>query len=166
MEVKLPRNREHPARTATLELRWASVQLVPPRLVCKNSWGAITIHALEAKEVQPPAGVEPIDWVLLSDWEIKSLKSARRRVRWYGLRWGIECWHEVLKDGCGVETRQMKSAQALTRSLVLDMIVAWRVLLLCRLGKSHPNLPASVLYSPEELAILEVIKKRPSPRQL
>lgn len=54
----------------------------------------------------------------------------------------------------------MKSAQALTRSLVLDMIVAWRVLLLCRLGKSHPNLPASVLYTPEELAILEVYKKK------
>ena len=160
MEVKIPRSREHAARTATLELRWAPVQIVPPRVGCKNSWGAITIHALEAKEVHPPVGVEPIDWVLLSDWKIESLKSARRWVRWYGLRWGIECWHQVLKDGCGVETRQMKSAQALTRSLVLDMIVAWRVLLLCRLGKSHPNLPASGLYTPEELAILEVFKKK------
>ena len=56
----------------------------------------------------------------------------------------------------------MKSAQALTRSLVLDMIVAWRVLLLCRLGKSHPELPASILYGPEELAILEVLKKKES----
>ena len=84
---------------------------------------------------------------------------ARRLVRWYGLRWGIECWHQVLKDTCGVETRQMKSAEALSRALVLDMIVAWRVLLLCRLGKAHPNLPASVLYRPEELAVLEVLKK-------
>ena len=161
LEVKIPRRREHPARTATLELRWAPVQIVPPRVGCKNSWGAIPIYALEAKEVHPPAGVEPIDWVLLTDWKIASLKTARRLVRWYGLRWGIECWHQVLKDGCGVETRQMKSAQALIRSLVLDMIVAWRILLLCRLGQSHPHLPASVLYSPEELAILEVIKKKP-----
>jgi len=160
MEVKIPRRPSQPARTATLELRWASLQIVPPRVGCKNSWRPITLYALEAKEVRPPAGVEPIEWVLLTDWKIDSLKTARRLVRWYGLRWGIECWHQVLKDGCGVETRQMKSAQALTRSLVLDMIMAWRVLLLCRLGKSHPDLPASVLYSPEELTILEILKKK------
>jgi hypothetical protein len=59
-----------------------------------------------------------------------------------------------------VETRQMKSAEALSRALALDMMVAWRVLLLCRLGKAHPHLPAAVLYSPEELAILEVLKKK------
>ena len=85
---------------------------------------------------------------------------ARRLVRWYGLRWGIECWHQVLKDVCRVESRQMESAQALSRALVLDMIVAWRVLLLCRLGKAHPNLPAAVLYRPEELAILETFQKK------
>ena len=160
LEVKIPRSRQHSARTALLELRWTPIQIVPPRVGCKNSWGSITLYALEAKETHPPAGVEPIDWVRLTDWKIDSLKTARRLVRWYGLRWGIECWHQVLKDGCGVERRQMKSAQALTRSLVLDMIVAWRILLLCRLGQSHPNLPASVLYGPEELAILEVLKKK------
>jgi len=34
--------------------------------------------------------------------------------------------------------------------------------LLCRLGKAHPHLPASILYSLEELAILEVLKKNAS----
>ena len=160
MKVRVPRRQNQPARIATLELRWATVEIMPPRVGCKTSWGALRLQALEAKEVDGPAGVEPIEWVLLTDWKIDSLKTARRLVRWYGLRWGIECWHQVLKDGCGVELRQLKSAQALTRSLVLDMMVAWRVLLHCRLGKSCPNLPASVLYSPEELDILEVLKKK------
>jgi len=118
------------------------------------------LWALIAKEINPPPGVEPIEWKLLSDWKIDSLKTARRMVRWYGLRWGIECWHQVLKDVCKVEKRQMKSAKALGRALAVDMIVAWRVLLLCRMGKTHPNLPASLLYSPEELAVLEVLKKK------
>ena len=87
-------------------------------------------------------------------------EAARRLIRWYGRRWGIQCWHQVLKDVCKVETRQMKSAEALSRVLTLDMIVAWRVLLLCRLGKTHPHLPASLLYSPEELAVLEVLLKK------
>jgi hypothetical protein len=113
-----------------------------------------------ATEVNPAAGAEPIEWLLLTNWPIKDLKTARRLVRWYGLRWGIECWHQVLKDVCRVEKRQMKTAEALGRALVLDMIVAWRVLLACRLGQAHPHLPAGLLYSPEELAILEVIKKK------
>jgi hypothetical protein len=159
MVVEIPRNKDRPARTAALELRWAKIHIQPPRVGCKNSWGAMELWALMAKEINPAKGVEPIDWVLLSDWKIDSPKMARRLVRWYGLRWGIECWHQVLKDVCQVETRQMKSAEALSRALVLDMIVAWRVLLLCRLGKAHPHLPASVLYTPEELAVLEVFKK-------
>ena len=65
----------------------------------------------------------------------------------------------MLKDVCKVETRQMKTAQSLSRALVLDMIVAWRVLLLCRLGKAHPHVPAAWLYSPQELAVLEILKK-------
>ncbi len=162
MTVQIPRRSNQASRSASLELRWAQIQIVPPHIGCKNSWGATTITVLEARETQPPAGCEPIHWVLLTDWKIDSLKTARRLIRWYGLRWGIECWHQVLKDGCGVETRQMKSAQALTRSLVLDMIVAWRVLWLCRLGKQCPELPASICYSPEELAILEVLKKKPA----
>lgn len=160
MSVKIPRNTDRPARTATLELRWAKIQIKPPRVGCKNSWGVTELWALLAKEIAPPKGVEPIQWMLLSDCKIDSLKTARRRVRWYGLRWGIECWHQVLKDVCKVETRQMKSAKALSRALALDLMVSWRVLLLCRLGKAHPHLPASLLYSPEELAILEVLKKK------
>ena len=158
MEVEIPRNKDRLARTARLELRWARIQIKPPRVGCKNSWGTTGLSALMAREINPPKGAEPIDWVLLSDWKIDSAKTARRMVQWYGLRWGIECWHQVLKDVCRVETRQLKTAQALSRAVVLDMIVAWRVLLLCRLGKAHPHLPASVLYSPEELAILEVFK--------
>ena len=159
MAVEIPRRADRPARTATLELRWAKIQIQPPRVGCKNSWGPLELWALLATEVNPPPGAEPIDWLLLTDWPIPTLKMARRLIRWYGLRWGIECWHQVLKDVCRVETRQMKTAEALGRALVLDMIVAWRVLLLCRLGQAHPNLPASVLYTPAELAVLEVFKK-------
>ncbi len=39
------------------------------------------------------------------------------------------------------------------------MIVASRILLLTRLGKEHPELPAELFYSPEELAVLAVKKK-------
>ena len=159
MTVTVPRTKNQPPRTAELELRWHQVQIRPPAVGLKKSWPALRIYALLACEVGAPKGVEPIDWLLLSTWPITSLKIARRHVRWYGLRWGIECWHRVLKSGCWVERRQMKSARALERALALDMIIASRVLLLNRLGKEHPDLPADLFYSPEELAVLQLKKK-------
>jgi hypothetical protein len=55
----------------------------------------------------------------------------------------------------------MKTAQVLERALALDMIIASRALLLNRLGKEHPDLPAELFYSCDELEVLEVKKKRP-----
>jgi hypothetical protein len=159
MEVKVPRSKEHPARVATLELRWQQVEVKPPAVAMKKSWPTLKLYAVLAREVGAPAGIKPIQWLLLSTWPVNNLKMARRLVRWYGLRWGIECWHRVLKVVCGVEQRQMKTALALERALALDMIVASRVLLLKRLGKEHPDLPADLFYSQEELAVLEVKKK-------
>lgn len=161
LSVAIPRRQDRPARTAELELRWKAVELCPPAVALKKSWPSIPIFALWAREKNPPQGAEPIDWVLLTSWPIKSLKTARRLVKWYGLRWGIECWHKVLKEGCKVERRQMKSALALERALAFDMMIACRVLLLSRLGKTHPDLPAEIFYSPEELAVVGIKKKRP-----
>jgi len=157
--VEVPRRVGHPARRATLELRWKQVELRPPAVALKKSWPPLKVYVVWAREVGAPAGVEPIDWMLVTTWPVATLKMARRLVRWYALRWGIECWHKVLKVVCGVERRQMKSAQALERALALDMIVTSRVLLLSRLGKEHPDLPAELFYSPEELEVLEVKKK-------
>jgi len=160
MQVKVPRNKNRPGRIATLSLKWTAIEVNPPQVALKKSWQPITLYVVMAQEKNPPPGVEPIQWVLLTDWKINSLKMARRMVQWYALRWGIECWHQVLKDVCGVEKRQMKSAQALERALVLDMTVAWRAQFLCRLGKESPNLPASLYYTEQELRVLEAHRDR------
>jgi hypothetical protein len=159
MKVQVPRRQGRPARTARLELRWMQAQISPPAVALKKSWPALNLYALWATEPDIDPGTEPIDWLLLSTWPVTTVKTARRLVRWYSLRWGIECWHKVLKVVCGVEKRQMKSAQVLERALALDMIIASRALLLNRLGKEHPDLPAELYYSADELEVLEVKKK-------
>jgi len=160
MKVQVPRRQGRPSRMAKLELRWQEVEMSPPAVALKKSWPALKLYALWARELEAPAGTEPVDWLLLSTWPIKTLKMARRLVRWYSLRWSIECWHKVLKVVCGVEKRQMKTARVLERALALDMIIASRALLLNRLGKEHPDLPAELFYTSEELEVIEVKKKR------
>jgi hypothetical protein len=159
MEIVAPRRQGQPAREVTLEIRWAEIQIEPPAVALKQSWPSLKMHAVMAREAGAPAGATAIEWVLATDWPVTDFKRAVRLVKWYGLRWGIECWHRVLKVGCGVERRQLRTARALTRALALDMIVAQRVLLLNRLGKDQPGLPASVVYTPEEVRMLEYLKK-------
>jgi hypothetical protein len=163
MEVRVPRRKDQPARAAILQVRWAAIEMAPPQVTIKRNWQPLRAYAVFAHESNPPAGVEPIHWVLLTDWKVQSLKMALRMIQWYSQRWGIECWHQVLKDVCKVEKRQMKSDDALQRALVLDMIVAWRVQMLVRLGKDQPDLPAALFYAPEELAVLEDYKKKRLP---
>lgn len=158
--MRVPRRQNQLARETLLEMRWARVQFPPPAGAIKKSWPSLERYAVLAQEIGAPPGVQAIEWVLVTDYEVKSLKMAVRLVRWYALRWGIECWHRVLKVGCGVEKRQFRTARALTRALALDMIVAQRVLLMNRLGKDHPDLPASVVYTPQEVRMLEVVKKK------
>jgi len=164
LKVDVPRRVGRAARVARLELRWLEVEIQPPAVALKKSWPPLRLWAVRARKTETGGRDDPIEWVLLSTWPVKTLKMARRLVGWYALRWGIECWHKVLKVVCGVERRQMKSAQALERALALDMIVASRVLLLTRLGKEHPELPAEVVYTREELEVLAVVKKKEDPR--
>jgi hypothetical protein len=160
MQVRVPRRKDRPARIATLEVRWSAIQAAPPQVALKKSWPTLPLYAVLAREIEAPAGQKPIEWVLITDWIIDSLKMATRLIKWYSLRWGIECWHQTLKDVCKVEKRQMESARALERALVLDMIVAWRALMLCRLGKAQPSWKASFFYSSEELEVLELYRPK------
>ena len=54
----------------------------------------------------------------------------------------------------------MKPPMHPNSSLTPILIVAWRAQMLCRLGKESPNLPAWLYYSQQELAVLEVYKKK------
>jgi hypothetical protein len=108
--------------------------------------------------------VEPIEWMLLTDLPVTTWEQAWEKVQWYCRRWGIEEWHRALKNGCGVEQREFKKAEHLQRVLAFDLIIAWRVLACVKLGRALPQLPASVLYSPDELQVLwGTLKKRERP---
>ena len=111
-------------------------------------------------EPNPPAGLEALDWMLLTDMPITNGQEAWEKVQWYCRRWGIEEWHRILKSGCGVEKREFKSAENLQRVLAFDLIVAWRVMACLKAGRTHPELPAAAFYTPVELAVLGATLKK------
>ena len=86
--------------------------------------------------------------MLLTDLPVTTAEQAWEKVQWDCRRWGIEEWHRALKNGCGVEQREFKTAEHLQRVLAFDLSVAWRVLACVKLGRVLPQLPASVWARP------------------
>ena len=72
----------------------------------------------------------------------------------YAVRWQIEEYHRVLKSGCQTEARQLESAEPLLKILMIDLVVAWRVLQLNRMARTSPDSPAIEHFSPQEIQVL------------
>lgn len=162
-KLRLPRGPGRPARTARVELRFAPVTIQAPAAGCKKGWPPLALHAVWVREIDAPQGVEALDWMLLSDLPVANLREAWERVQWYQKRWLIEEWHRALKTGCNAEGREFKKAEHLKRALAFDLIVAWRILAAIKLGRILPQLPAKLLYSDEELAVLSALSKKNPP---
>jgi len=148
LKVQVPRKDGKPGRLATLAIRFARVTLSPPCL--KEDQPPLTLWAVEAREVHPPKGASRIWWQLLTTLPVQTFEAAVEKVGWYALRWQIEVLHKVLKSGCQVEQRQLETAARLQRVAMVDLIVAWRVLALCKAGRENPEGLASDWLSSEE----------------
>lgn len=146
------------ARKATLTVRAARVQLQPPiRHANKDPIGIWIIHA---KEDNPPQGEDSIEWFLLTTMTIANSADAEQCLRWYCLRWRIEDWHRVLKSGCRIEELAHKTAERLRRAIAINLVIAWRIMVMTLLGREQPELPAEILFSDVELRVLNTLKKK------
>lgn len=148
--VSVPRRPGELARTATVALHVQTVTLQPPRHREAEHLPAVTVTAIWVIETDPPTGVAPIEWMLLTTLPATTARQATQIVDWYCRRWDIEIWHTILKRGCRVEDRQLDTRQRLHRCLVVASVVAWRILLATRLARTDPDLPASARLSTDE----------------
>ncbi len=162
--VAVPRHHGQPARTAQVVLRWAAVTLAPPQGRATGQLAPVALWAVGVTEVDPPAGVAPLDWLLLTTVPVSSRADAQERVAWYRVRWTVEVLHHVLKSGCAFEQRQLASAENLTRALALYVVIAWRILYGTLLARVAPAIPCTVLFEVQEWqALYCAVHKTPTP---
>jgi hypothetical protein len=158
--VRVPRRQSAPARDAHLEVRFAEVTLKPPQ--GKSQYGRLKLWAVLAEEAKPPKGIEPLSWMLLTTLPVQVVGDAIEKLDWYTKRWGIEIFHKTLKSGCKVEERQLGSADSIQACLAIDMVVAWRVYHLTKLGRETPDVPCTVFFEDAEWkALLTFVKEQP-----
>jgi hypothetical protein len=63
-----------------------------------------------------------------------------------------------IKSGCRIEAKQLKTAEGLKRAIAIDLVVGWRILLLSKLSREMPDLPASIAFRPNEIEVLKIFK--------
>ena len=145
-------------RLAELAVRFRPLQMRPTQ--GHTGKAPIDLWVVHAREEHPPAGAEPIEWFLLTTLRIAKAEEAEQCLRWYCLRWRIEDWHRVLKSGCRIEDIAHHSAERLRRAIAINLVIAWRIMLMTLLGREQPELPAEMLFSDIELRALRAYAKK------
>lgn len=148
----------HEQRTAQVDLRYREVEFRPP----SNHPGkkALKLWVVHVLESSPPTDAQPVEWFLLTTCPITTAAQAQECLRWYCLRWRIEDWHRVLKSGCRIEALQHKTAERLKRAIAINLVIAWRIMLMTLLGRECPDLPAEILFSDPEMEVLQAYAKK------
>ncbi|SPD37505.1 transposase (plasmid) [Cupriavidus taiwanensis] len=152
----LPGRAGQKAREVKQELRAQRMKL--PGLV-----GA-EFTCVAAREIEAPAGVKPVVWRLVTNREAQDADAVNELVEWYRARWEIEMFFHVLKTGCKVEALQLSHMDRVERALALYMVVAWRIARLMRLGRTCPDLDASLFFDADEIRGAYVLSKKACPK--
>jgi hypothetical protein len=130
-----------PGRWATVSVSASAVTVYSPQLA--RTGKALRCWAVRVWEEDAPAGVEPLEWLLLTSLPVHGLDDALKAAGYYGLRWLIEEYHKCLKSGCKVEERQLESAERLGPLIGMLSVVAVRLLQLKNDARVHPDKLAS-----------------------
>lgn len=129
--------------------------------------GPVALYGVLVQEVDPPADVDPLCWLLLTTVPVNSFDDAVERIGWYCQRWQIEILHKILKSGCHIEDAQLASDKRLKPMIALYTIIAWRLFWLTFLARTDPDAPASTMLAPHELqALYWFHHKQPLPAAL
>jgi len=123
--VEVPARDGKPGRTAEVEVGFAPVTVPAP----KNPRGEhgkapLSLWVVCAGEIDPPEGVEAVEWILLTNVTVATFGDASERLDWYTTRWVIEELHKAQKTGCGVEDMQFTTTGAMEPSIGLLTVVA------------------------------------------
>ena len=123
--VEVPATKQRAARTARVSIAWSKLTLLVPRQPRGEIRGVpLSCWVICVREVDPPTGVQPLEWILLTNVAVERLGDACQRIEWYECRWIIEEYHKALKTGCSVERLQFTTEERLKPAIGFLSVIA------------------------------------------
>jgi len=158
VEITIPRDsrKNVKERIGTLQIRCDRFDIKRPSILnkVKTLKNSIEVWVIHAKEENPPDGVEPIEWFLMTNEPVENFESAYERVCYYTHRWKIERFHFVLKSGCTVEKLQERSMDRTTLLVLMYSVIAVLILNITYIARIHPELSCTVFFEEDEWKVL------------
>ena len=160
--VELPATHERAARKAALSLRFCEVEVLrPDGPDAKGLPKSVSLRLVEVVERNPPEGVEPAHWRLLTTHPLADAAAAWRIVDWYKRRWTIEQLFRLMKrHGLRIEDSQLASADKLIKLAAIAAKAAAVILQLVQARHGKSREPASNAFSRSEIAALESLNAK------
>ena len=173
----LPGRPGRTARQVTLAVRFCPVTLRQPgRGADRRDPPQLSLNLVEAREIDPPPGEDPIVWRLLTTHAATSLAEAAWIIDLYRCRWIVEQLFRTLKSqGLDLEDSFISDGDALECLAATALIAAASVMQLVQgRGEAGWKAPALRVFSPVEIIVLEALvgkfegktakQKNPHPR--
>jgi hypothetical protein len=158
------RSKEHGPRTAQIEVRFGMVSVPAPRQ--KSPWlrdqgiTLICMNVVDVREVNAPAGVEPLHWVLFTSLQVTTFDESWTVIEYYEKRPVVEDFHKSLKTGCQVEERQYEASKRLEAITALLCVTAVRLLQLRCAARQTPERPAEEVVPSHWIIVLSRLRGR------
>jgi hypothetical protein len=159
------RGRRQPrmARSADVEVRACRVTLKAPWRP-GNPLPDVSVNVVMVHEPNPPGGEPPVEWILLTSLPIETLDQVRQVIQNYCVRWMIEVFFRTLKSGCRVEGRRFETVERFLPCLAIYLIVTWRTLLVCKLGREFPDISCEAIFEMAEWkSVYQVVHRKAPP---
>lgn len=149
-------------RKATLHLRFATVDLLRPHKAKSTNIRSyppkVKVQVVEARELDPPQGVEPIHWRLYTSHRVENPQMALQIIQWYRKRWYIEQLFRLLqKQGINIEANRLFSAMAIIRFLIMAIEAAAAILKLNLAYKEPEKIEIDQVFDTKKKKCLETI---------
>jgi len=123
--IEVPPRDGRAGRTAGVGIGAGVVTVPPPQKPRgEHGDGPLTLWVVYAGEINPPPGVEPVEWILLTNVPTEGLAQACERTAWYSCRWMVEEYHKAQKTGCGIELPQFTRVERVEPVIALLSVVA------------------------------------------
>ena len=150
-------------RQAGLSVSAGPVTLIPTRHEPAYAGREpIACWVVRAWEPDPPPGVEPLEWILLTSLVCDTPQMALFVAEGYSLRWLIEEFHKCEKTGCQVEARRLESVDRLEPLIGLLSVLAVWLLKLKYVARDDPAQPARELFDDEMGEVMARYLGRPA----
>ncbi len=158
-----PGKADRDARLVDVSVHAGQVTLNDPRAFHRDG---VSVGAVLVQEIDPPAGVQPVQWLLLTSLPIQTRKQVELVIAYYLMRWMIELLFKVLKSGCKIESRRFEHIDRFLPSLALYLIIAWRSFYVCRVSRTHSSESCDHVYSEAEWkSVWQMVNRTAPPRK-